>query len=123
MLITVKNNGKGSQGIYANGETKATFVPPKGSKRFTIADEAELERIRRIPTLVIIEHKDGEDEPLKDDGSNSDVLTTTGNDGPDLGDTVEHPVLDTGDNGDAADQPEGADKPWEAPAPKGGKKK
>lgn len=129
MLITVKNNGKGAQGVYANGSQKAEFIRSKGSKRLTVTDE-ELARILRIPTLAVRKHEAedaGEVDAGNDDGK---PLATTGDDSPDLGtdagDEVQHPVLeDADDEGEAGDPPAPVDgsKPWEKPKASGSKKK
>jgi hypothetical protein len=126
MLITIKNNGKGAQGVYANGSTKPEFIRSGGSKRLTVTEE-ELERIVRIRTLAVRRHE-GEDPAKVDDAGV--IIPTVETDAADLvpegDDTVEHPVLDEGDDegentgGQQASSVD--DKPWEKPG-RGSKKK
>lgn len=119
MLITVKNIGKGAQGVYANGSAKPQFIPSKGSKRLTV-NEDELARIERIRTLVVVKHN-GEVQANANKGGPE--LPLDSNDGADLDNVgendsgqVEHPVLE-GEGDDAGDPPvdDAGAKPWEKP--------
>lgn len=126
MLITVKNNGKAAQGVYANGSTKPEFIRSGGSKRLTVT-EAELERIVRVRTLAVRRHE-GED-PAKADDAGTPIPTVETKQAdlvPEGDDTVEHPVLDEGDDEGEGGEPSPVDepgaKPWEKPS-RGSKKK
>jgi hypothetical protein len=105
MLVTIKNTGKGSQGIYANGAKKPFFLLPGRARRFTLS-EVELERARRVRTLTVVVHDDANAADL-DDSAGDTQPNAESESGLDLSSSeVQHPVLETEDEG-----------PGEAPAP------